>query len=57
MKEPSARALLLTLLVLLMLAGASLVFRFAHLGDFSFPVALGIAVIKAILVALRPSPR
>jgi cytochrome c oxidase subunit IV len=52
MKEPSARALLLTLLVLLMLAGASLVFRFAHLGDFSFPVALGIALIKAILVAV-----
>jgi cytochrome c oxidase subunit IV len=52
MKEPSARALLLTLLVLLMLAGASLVFRFAHLGDFSFPVALGIALVKAILVAL-----
>jgi cytochrome c oxidase subunit 4 len=52
MKEPSPRALLLTLLVLLLLAGASLVFRFAHLGDFSFPVALGIALIKAILVAL-----
>lgn len=52
MKEPTPRALLLTLLVLLMLAGASLVFRFAHLGDFSFPVALGIALVKAVLVAL-----
>lgn len=52
MKKPSPRALLLTLLALLVLAGASLAFRFAHLGDFSFPVALGIALIKAILVAV-----
>lgn len=52
MREPSPRALLLTLLVLLVLAGASLVFRFAHLGDFSFPVALGIALVKAVLVAM-----
>lgn len=51
-REPSAGALLLTLLVLLALAGASLAFRFAHLGDFSFPVALGIAAIKAALVAI-----
>jgi cytochrome c oxidase subunit 4 len=51
MKEPSARALLLTLVVLLVLAGASLGFRFAHLGNLSFPVALGIAVMKALLVA------
>lgn len=52
MKEPTPRALLLTLLALLVLAGASLLFRFAHLGDFSFAVALGIALIKAILVAV-----
>lgn len=52
MKEPSPRGLLLTLLALLVLAGASLAFRFAHLGDFSFPVALGIALIKAVLVAV-----
>ena len=51
-REPSPRALLLTLVVLLVLAGMSLAFRFAHLGDFSFPVALGIAVIKAVLVAI-----
>jgi len=52
MKEPTPRALLLTLIVLLVLAGVSLAFRFAHLGDFGFAVALGIAAIKAVLVAL-----
>ena len=51
MKEPTPRALLLTLVALLVLAGVSLVFRFAHLGDFGFAVALGIAAIKAVLVA------
>ena len=51
MKEPTPRALLLTLIVLLVLAGVSLAFRFAHLGDFGFAVALGIAAIKALLVA------
>lgn len=52
MKEPSPRGLLLTLVALLVLAGASFGFRFAHLGDLSFPVALGIALVKAVLVAV-----
>jgi cytochrome c oxidase subunit 4 len=52
MREPTPRALLLTLVVLLVLAGVSLAFRFAHLGDFSFAVALGIAAIKAVVVAV-----
>ncbi|HTQ44264.1 MAG TPA: cytochrome C oxidase subunit IV family protein [Polyangiaceae bacterium] len=52
MREPTPRALLLTLVALLVLAGVSLAFRFAHLGDFGFAVALGIAAIKAVLVGL-----
>ena len=52
MREPTPRALLLTLLALLVLGGVSLAFRFAHLGDFGFAVALGIAAIKAVLVAV-----
>ena len=48
----SAVGLLVTLLVLLALAGLSLAFRFAHLGDWRFPVALGIALTKAVLVAV-----
>ena len=52
MREPTPRALLLTLIALLVLAGVSLAFRFAHLGDFGFAVALGIAAIKAVLVGL-----
>ncbi len=50
--RPSARALTLNLLALLLLAGLSLVLRFAHLGSFSFLAALLIAVIKAVLVAI-----
>ncbi len=49
--ETSARGLVGTLVALLLLAGLSLVLRFAHLGAWSFPVALGIAAIKAVLVA------
>ena len=48
--ETSPRGLAYTLLALLLLAGLSLVLRFAHLGGFSFPVALGIAAFKALLV-------
>jgi cytochrome c oxidase subunit IV len=48
----SARGLLFTLLALLALAGVSFAFRFAHLGVFGYPVALGIAVAKAGLVAV-----
>jgi cytochrome c oxidase subunit 4 len=48
----SARGLAYTLLVLLLLAGLSLGLRFAQLGSFSFPVALGIAALKALLVAI-----
>jgi cytochrome c oxidase subunit 4 len=48
----SARGLAYTLLALLLLAGLSLALRFAQLGSFSFPVALGIAALKALLVAI-----
>ena len=48
----SAAGLFYTLLALLALAGLSLAFRFAHLDDWRFPVALGIAATKAVLVAV-----
>lgn len=51
-RETSARGLLLTLIALLLLAGFSLVMRFAHIGGFSFLVGMGVAVIKAALVAV-----
>ncbi len=51
-KEASVRPLVYTLGALLLLAGLRLALRFAHLGDFSFPVALGIAVVKTMLVAV-----
>jgi cytochrome c oxidase subunit 4 len=51
-RETSARGLLGTLVALLVLAGASLALRFAHLGDFGFAVALGIAFVKALLVVI-----
>jgi cytochrome c oxidase subunit 4 len=51
-RETSAGGLLKTLLALLFLAGLSLVMRFVHLGSLSFPVALGIACIKALLIAV-----
>lgn len=47
----SPRALTVTLAILLLLAGLSLVLRFAHLGSYSFLAALVIAVVKAVLVA------
>jgi cytochrome c oxidase subunit 4 len=50
--ETSARGLLLTLVALLLLAGFSLAMRFAHLGSFGFLVGLGVAAIKAALVAV-----
>jgi cytochrome c oxidase subunit IV len=50
--ETSARGLLLTLVALLVLAGFSFAMRFAHLGDYGFLVGLGVAVIKAGLVAV-----
>jgi cytochrome c oxidase subunit 4 len=50
--ETSARGLLLNLAALLLLAGASLALRFANLGDAGFPVAMAIAVVKAVLVAI-----
>jgi cytochrome c oxidase subunit 4 len=50
--EISSRALLWVLVALLLLAGLSLALRFAHLGSSSFPVALGIATVKAVLVLL-----
>ena len=56
MSEPAAgshaRRLALTLVALLVLAGASLAFRFAHLGSAGFAVALGIAAVKAALVVV-----
>jgi cytochrome c oxidase subunit 4 len=51
-RGPSAKALFAVLVALLVLAGISLALRFAHIGSYSFPVALGIAAIKAVLVAL-----
>jgi cytochrome c oxidase subunit 4 len=48
----SPRGLFLTLLALLVLAGFSLAMRFAHLGAFGFAVGLGVAAIKAALVAV-----
>lgn len=50
--ETSARGLLVTLLALLALAGFSLAMRFAHLGGAGYVVALGVAAIKAALVAV-----
>jgi cytochrome c oxidase subunit 4 len=50
--ETSARGLLLTLVALLLLAAFSLAMRFAHLGALSYPVGLGIAAIKAVLVVV-----
>jgi cytochrome c oxidase subunit IV len=48
----SARGLFLTWVALMLLAGASLGLRFAHLGALGMVVALAIAVVKAALVAL-----
>jgi cytochrome c oxidase subunit 4 len=48
----SARRLFVTWLALMLLAGISLALRFAHLGTFGIAAALGIAAIKALLVAL-----
>jgi cytochrome c oxidase subunit 4 len=48
----SLKALTLSLIALLLLAGLSLVLRFAHLGDAGFFVALGIAFVKAVIVAI-----
>jgi cytochrome c oxidase subunit IV len=51
-RETSARRLLLTLIALLLLAGLSLALRFAHLGGWGYAAGLGIAAIKAALVAV-----
>jgi len=51
-EETSARGLFLTLVALLVLAGFSLTMRFAHLGDLGYLVGLGVAAIKAGLVAV-----
>jgi cytochrome c oxidase subunit 4 len=48
----SSAALLFNLLALLVLAGVSLALRFAHLGNLGMPVAMGIALVKAVLVGL-----
>ena len=50
--ETSARGLLLTLVALLVLAAFSLAMRFANLGGYGFLVGLGVAVLKAALVAV-----
>jgi cytochrome c oxidase subunit 4 len=47
----STRTLTVTLVALLVLAGLSLVLRYAHLGSFSFLAALLIALVKAVIVA------
>jgi cytochrome c oxidase subunit 4 len=51
-RETSARGLLVTAIALFVLAGTSLALRFANLGALGFPVAMAIAVAKAILVAV-----
>jgi cytochrome c oxidase subunit 4 len=51
-RETSGRGLSLTLLALLLLAGFSLAMRFAHLGSAGYLVGLGIAAVKACLVAV-----
>jgi cytochrome c oxidase subunit 4 len=48
----SARGLFFTWVALMLLAGASLGLRFAHLGGLGMVVALAIAAAKAALVAL-----
>jgi cytochrome c oxidase subunit 4 len=48
----SARGLFWTLVALLLLAGASLGLRFAHLGSAGIAVALAIAAAKAVVVML-----
>ena len=48
----SARALLVSWLALMALAGLSLGLRFAHLGGFGMPAALAIAGVKAVVVGL-----
>jgi cytochrome c oxidase subunit 4 len=48
----SPSALFGTWLALMLLAALSLALRFAHLGDYGFAAALGIALVKAVLVAL-----
>ena len=50
--ETSARGLLVTLIALLLLAGFSLLMRFAHLGPYGYAVGLGVALLKAALVAV-----
>jgi cytochrome c oxidase subunit 4 len=51
-RETSGRGLLFTLVALLLLAAFSLIMRFADLGPYGYAVALGVAVIKAALVAV-----
>jgi cytochrome c oxidase subunit IV len=51
-REEPSRGLLLTLVALLVLAAVSFGLRFANLGGMSYVVALGIAAIKAVLVAV-----
>jgi cytochrome c oxidase subunit 4 len=51
-KEPTVLVLVLTLVALLLLAALSLVLSRLNLGGYSYPVALGIAVVKAALVAV-----
>ena len=51
-RSVSSRGLFFNLLALLVLAGLSLALRFAHLGNLGMPVAMGIALVKAVLVAM-----
>jgi cytochrome c oxidase subunit 4 len=48
----SARDLFLGWLALMLLAGISFAFRFAPIGVWGYPVGLGIAIVKALIVAL-----
>jgi cytochrome c oxidase subunit 4 len=50
--DVSPRSLFATWVALMLLAALSLGLRFTNLGSFNFPIAMGIAVAKATLVAL-----
>jgi cytochrome c oxidase subunit 4 len=50
--DVSPRSLFVTWLALMLLAALSFGLRFVNLGAYNFPIAMGIAAVKAVLVAL-----
>lgn len=51
-RVPSARTYLVVTVVLLVLAGSTVGLATVHLGIWNTPIALGIAAIKALLIAV-----